>query len=405
MVIFVLMAALVAVNFLAMRIFARVNNVITWWKVAVPALAIIVLLGQFRGPTKREGRGLHAGRDQGPVRHAARRRHHLRLLRLRAGQPASRGDQEPAAQRAAGDHHLGSRRHRDLLPGAGRVHRRHRPASQIGQGVRQDITNTDILSVPVTSLASIASGSAAGWRSSCGSTGFVSAAGTGLIYTTGTSRISYGLARNRYFPQIFSELSSKRIPWVGLITGYVIGLFFLLPFPSWHSLVGADHRGQRADVRRRPAVPGRIPPPGSDAPRPYRMPAAAVLAPLAFIVADLLIYWSGFGGDLKIGSVLFVGYVTFGAFDGVRPDRPPLEWRSATWLPVWLIGLGTSPGRASTARPLGCPPGRRQRCNIQFWWDMLMVAAFSLIVYYWAMRPKLPREEMLTPVAGKTESS
>ncbi len=39
----ILMAVFVAVNFLAMRIFARVNNVITWWKVAVPILAIIVL--------------------------------------------------------------------------------------------------------------------------------------------------------------------------------------------------------------------------------------------------------------------------------------------------------------------------------------------------------------------------
>src|SRR5580693_3798068 len=40
----VLMAVFVAVNFLAMRIFARVNNVITWWKVAIPVLTIIVLL-------------------------------------------------------------------------------------------------------------------------------------------------------------------------------------------------------------------------------------------------------------------------------------------------------------------------------------------------------------------------
>ena len=38
------MAIFVAVNFLAMRIFARVNNVITWWKVAIPVLTIIVLL-------------------------------------------------------------------------------------------------------------------------------------------------------------------------------------------------------------------------------------------------------------------------------------------------------------------------------------------------------------------------
>ena len=46
----VLMAVFVAVNLLAIRLFARVNNVITWWKVAVPVLAIIVLLAyRFHG--------------------------------------------------------------------------------------------------------------------------------------------------------------------------------------------------------------------------------------------------------------------------------------------------------------------------------------------------------------------
>src|SRR5690242_14161102 len=45
----VLMAIFVAVNFLAMRIFARVNSAVTWWKIAVPLLAIIVLLFKFHG--------------------------------------------------------------------------------------------------------------------------------------------------------------------------------------------------------------------------------------------------------------------------------------------------------------------------------------------------------------------
>ena len=30
-----------------MRLFARVNNVITWWKVAIPVITIIILLFKF----------------------------------------------------------------------------------------------------------------------------------------------------------------------------------------------------------------------------------------------------------------------------------------------------------------------------------------------------------------------
>src|SRR5580700_242513 len=57
----ILMAVFVAVNFLAMRVFARVNNVITWWKVAVPVLAIIVLLFKFHPGNFTAGVGFMPG--------------------------------------------------------------------------------------------------------------------------------------------------------------------------------------------------------------------------------------------------------------------------------------------------------------------------------------------------------
>src|SRR5204863_3246729 len=58
----ILMAVFTAVNFLAMRIFARVNNVVTWWKVAVPVLAIIVLFFKFHpGNFTAGGAGLFPG--------------------------------------------------------------------------------------------------------------------------------------------------------------------------------------------------------------------------------------------------------------------------------------------------------------------------------------------------------
>src|SRR5262249_29285564 len=66
---------------------------------------------------------------------------------------------------------------------------------------------------------------------------FISPFGTGLMYVTSTSRVGYGLARNRYYPQIFSKTDSRGIPWISLIFAFAFGLVFLLPFPSWHSLV------------------------------------------------------------------------------------------------------------------------------------------------------------------------
>src|SRR6185312_16539039 len=51
------MAAFTALNFLAMRLFNKVNSAITWWKVAIPVLAIIVLLFKFHGSNFGAGGG------------------------------------------------------------------------------------------------------------------------------------------------------------------------------------------------------------------------------------------------------------------------------------------------------------------------------------------------------------
>ncbi len=404
-VMMVLMAFFVAVNFLAMRIFARVNNMITWWKVAVPVLAIIVLLGQFHGRNFTAG---GAGFMPGGLKalFSALPAAGIIFAYLGFEQAIQLAGETKNPQRnvpraiiisvlvAAGIYCLVQ----VAFIGA-------MPASQIGKGFA-NITNTNILSGPVAGLAGILGLS--GWLAfTLRVYGFASPLGTGLIYTTGTSRVSYGLARNRYVPQIFSEVSSQRIPWVGLIAGYVIGLFFLLPFPSWRSLVELITGASVLMYAGAPLSLGAFRRQVPDTPRPYRMPVATVLAPLAFIIADLLIYWSGFETVWKLGIILIIGYVIIGAFMAFDPQRPPLEWRSAIWLPVWVIGMGIISWQGQYSGSSGSsslPPTNTS--NIPFGWDILIVAVFSLIIYYWAMRAKLPREAMLALVSrqdGKQE--
>jgi len=121
-----------------------------------------------------------------------------------------------------------------------------------------------------------------------------------------------------------------------------------------------------------------------------------VVAPLAFVIANLVIYWSGFEVLWKLGIVLVIGYLLIGISMAFDRQRPPLDWKSATWLPAYLIGMGIISwqgqysGQSSTT-PL--PP--TSTGNIPFWWDMLVVAGFSLAIYFWAMAARLSRREML----------
>ena len=241
----ILMAVFVAVNFLAMRTFSKVNSALTWWKVAIPVLAIIVLLTQFHGGNFTAG---GAGFMPGG------------LKALFGALPAAgiifaySGFEQ--ADQLAGEIKDPQRN----LPRAiilavtigiviycllqvafiGAL-----PPTLLGHGLTGLVcpkTGACSLSVarlnagPFAEVAGLAGLAWLGFLLRIDA--FISPSGTGLIYTTGTSRVSYGLARNRYFPQIFGKVDRRGIPWAGLIGAFIIGLFFLLPFPSWHSIVG-----------------------------------------------------------------------------------------------------------------------------------------------------------------------
>ena len=180
------------------------------------------------------------------------------------------------------------------------------------------------------------------------------------------------------------------MPWVALLVAFFAGLLFLLPFPSWHSLVGLVTTASVLMYAGAPLSMGALRRTVPDASRPYRMPAAAVLGPVAFIVANLLIYWSGFEVIWKLAIVLVIGYVLIGVSMAFDEKRPPLDWKSAQWLPVYLIGMGIiswqgqySGAPSTDKHPL--PP--TNTFNIPFWWDMVVVAGFSLVIYYWASTP------------------
>jgi amino acid transporter len=386
----VLMAIFVAVNFLAMRIFARVNNVVTWWKVAVPVLAIIVLLFKFTPSNfTAAGIGLFPGGIRGltaalPLSGIIFAYSGFEQADQLAGEIKNPGRNLPRA--IIGSILIGTTIYVLLqIAFIGAL-----PASAIGHGL-QKITNPEILAGPFAAVAAL--GGLTWLAHILRVDAFVSPSGTGLIYVTGTSRVSYGLARNRYAPQIFDRVNNQGVPWVGILFSFLFGLIFLLPFPSWRSLVGIIVGASVLMYAGAPLSVGAFRRQVPDANRPYRMPWASVLNPAAFVVACLLIYWSGWLVIWKLGVVLVIGYILIGISMAFDKQRPPLDWKSAVWLPVWLIGMGIISWQGQYDGGAVAPPVNTG--NIPFWWDMLIVAVFGLVIYYWAMVTRLPREEML----------
>jgi len=122
---------------------------------------------------------------------------------------------------------------------------------------------------------------------------------------------------------------------------------------------------------------------------PYRLPVPKVLLPLGFAFANLIIYWGGFAATWKLALGLLLGQIIFFIAVAVRArnvDVPRARFRSAFWIWPWQAGLiilgllGNYGDGALKILPEDV--------------DALVVAVFSVIIYYFAVSQGQPQAEI-----------
>jgi amino acid transporter len=248
--------------------------------------------------------------------------------------------------------------------------------------------------------ASLAAGLGAGWlvfvlRVDA----FISPAGTGLIYIGTSARATYAMGRSRVLPSVLSKLSLRGVPLWSILVAFVIGELSFLPFPSWRALVNIVTSATAIMYAFAPVSLTALRLRDPDRPRPYRLPAASVLSPLAFVFANLIIYWGGFDTTLKLVVSIFIGRVLFEITLArtKSEDRPEIDWRASSWIWPWLAGtllIGL----------LGRYGNWGFRNVIPDWWDLATVAVFSLVIFYFAVSLASPAEKVQAMVdATKVE--
>jgi amino acid transporter len=385
------MAFFVIVNYFGIRILAHTNSAATWWKVAVPVLTIVALAvtnfhGEnfgYQGFAPFGVSGVLSAVSTGGI-----------IFALLGFEQA------------------------DQLAGESRNPARDIPRAVIGSIL---IGALVYLALQVVFIAALPhSAFAHGWANLTfvGKAGpfaglattvglgwlatlvyidaVISPSGTGLIYVTATSRISYGLSRNGYVPHVFERTTRRGVPWFSLLFAFIIGLVVFLPFPTWQKLVGFITSASVLMYAGAPLAFGALRKQDPDRHRPYRLPGGLFWAPLAFIVANLIMYWSGWDTLWRLGVAILLGYALLGLSAALKlnPRVPHLNWKAAQWLPAYLVGMGViswQGGFCSTG------PASRNSCgatgHLPLWWDILAIAAFSLVIYAWAQRVRLPAEE------------
>jgi len=214
----------------------------------------------------------------------------------------------------------------------------------------------------------------------------ISPAGTGNIYLAGASRVLFAWARNGHLFKIFGEVDAKSgVPRGALWLSLILSIAWTLPseFQVWGGLIGAVTSATVFTYMPGPITLGAFRRHLPDMPRPFRLPVAAILSPLAFVASTLLIYWSGWSVNEILIPILVLAWVGYAVF-GKKSDTSGRDLKCAWWLLVYyllvliLSYLGTFGGINAIASPT----------------DMILVTIASLVCYYWGVAASLSVPEI-----------
>jgi len=175
------------------------------------------------------------------------------------------------------------------------------------------------------------------------------------------------------------------VPTIGVVFAFAVGMIVFLPFPGWQKLVSfitsvsvLIYSGQCLSLA---AMRRQLP----DWERPFRLKGAEILAPVGFVIANLIVLFAGWTIDWKMFAAIAIGLVLLAVSQLMRPkeDRVELDWASSVWMWPWLLGL-------LLLSLLSSFPGGEN--DLHFGVDMAATAAFSLIIYFFALTRRLPPE-------------
>jgi amino acid transporter len=275
-----LMLLFTVINILGVRWLADSNTIIVLWKIAVPVLTVVVLIVVSFRPSN-----FHAGGGFAP--YGA----HGVLAALPLGVVFALQGFEQAVQ----------------ISGEARNPQRNVPLAVMGAVIVGTLLYLALEIAFIGALnpanlvqgwthpmakgdfgpyATLATGLGLGWLTVIlYIDAFISPAGTGLIYVGVSARLSYALGHAGYAPRGVSRMSSRGVPYISIILASAVGMICFLPFPSWQGLVSLVTSIAVIMYAFAPITLLALRKADPDRARPFRLPAAPVLAPLAFIAA------------------------------------------------------------------------------------------------------------------------
>lgn len=216
----------------------------------------------------------------------------------------------------------------------------------------------------------------------------ISPSGCGNIYMNAAPRVVYGWARGGTFFRLFTRVDARSgIPRPALWLTFALAIFWTLPFPSWSAMIAVVSAALVLSYAVAPITAAALRRNAPGLARPFHAPAFRILGPLSFIIAALIVYWSGWKTLSWLLGLQILLYVIYIGYVGVQRGALFAQLRQDVHSSLWLIGfyvlmmlvswLGTFGGRGLVHAP----------------WDSVVAAVIAVLVYYWGANTGVPNPE------------
>ncbi|GAB0107423.1 APC family permease [Nocardia sp. JMUB6875] len=221
---------------------------------------------------------------------------------------------------------------------------------------------------------------------------FISPSGANIANVASASYMVQNLAQTGFFPKKLAEShpkygTARPAMWLNLAFSLIL---LLTVGHSWHALAGIVSAAMVISYLIGPIAVGVFRKTKPELPRPFRLPAANVITPLAFTLAACALYWTHWPNTGRIVFITLLSVPVAVAVLWKRGERTIAQQLApAWWMIAFLIFMATvsalgSPDFGGT----GLIPGGI---------DIALVAAAALATYYWAVRAGVKAHESGLP--------
>lgn len=221
---------------------------------------------------------------------------------------------------------------------------------------------------------------------------FVSPFGTGVAFVATASRAMAAMTHTKHLPAWLGRLNQKyMIPRFAMIVNLLLAMLLVSVFRNWNLLATVIAAATLIAYLTGPVTVMSLRKIEPDLKRPFKPNYMKFLAPFAFVLTSLAIYWSMWPTTVQVIFVIALGLPVYIYYE-IKYQHSNLKTQllHAYWLIAYLIFISIISYIGSN--------GFGGINVIAYPWDFVVIIICSLAFYYWGIKSSMKK---IDPYAKK----